>query len=212
MRHLASASTALVLFWTGCATCPRYVHESGGKISVSAIKVPELRADIGSVEIQKGTNPAVTDELMRLDAVQYYYCQHIQKVSTPSKREQLRLKLIATLECLQKTTRAAEQGASAPLPDCSMDTTDDWRSAVQWCWADRETPIGCEDEYRGVLPECLRGGGRSCLMKKAIDLAKQKECEKAFNLVGICQCHNVEKGRLIAAAGREAVCSYLQGL
>lgn len=68
----------------------------------------------------------------------------------------------------------------------------------------------CPLEY-AAYPECLLpGSGRACLMQKAIASAKENDCSNAFRLSLITQCHNPEAQKSIAAAGAEAVCSYLR--
>jgi hypothetical protein len=53
------------------------------------------------------------------------------------------------------------------------------------------------------------GGRRACLMVRAVAAAKAGDCDKAFKLTLICQCHDGTAQEHLKAAGPRAVCGYL---
>jgi hypothetical protein len=65
-------------------------------------------------------------------------------------------------------------------------------------------------KYAATYPECWVSGGRSCMMKKAIQSAKDNDCSNALRVSQITQCHNVTARELIRDAGQDAVCQYLK--
>ncbi len=69
--------------------------------------------------------------------------------------------------------------------------------------------IHCQDQYTATYPECLKQGGRACLMVRAIAAAKAGDCDKAFKLTLICQCEDGTAQEHLKAAGPRAVCGYL---
>ncbi len=69
--------------------------------------------------------------------------------------------------------------------------------------------LDCPGQY-GAYPECIIGGGRACLMGKAIQSAKDGDCAKAFRLTLITQCHNGSAQAEIAGIGQQAVCDDLK--
>jgi hypothetical protein len=96
------------------------------------------------------------------------------------------------------------QGASNPL--------ERWQQDIEWCKrnSDGGGSVDCPDEYLSRYPMCLRdGAGRACLMGKAMDSAKAGDCDNAFRLALVCQCHNKVEQGLISNAGETAVCKYL---
>jgi hypothetical protein len=91
-----------------------------------------------------------------------------------------------------------------PLPPPAV------RANLDWSIGNTGAP-DCPLEY-AAYPECLLpgSGARSCLMQKAIASAKANDCSNAFRLSLITQCYNQEAQKGIAAAGPEAVCTYLR--
>jgi hypothetical protein len=190
--------------------CPRYVTTSGRKIIVNAIKAPGARTDIGSITFEQGQHPTISEDIVELDEIQFHICQQLRLISSPTERDRLRKQQIDILLCMQRLALSTKSGTTPNLSDCFQQPIDSWKASIDWCIADRETPVGCRDEYRNTYPNCLKHGRRSCLMRHAVSFAKQGRCEEAFALVGTCQCHNTDVLRAIIGAGREAVCSYLQ--
>jgi hypothetical protein len=88
----------------------------------------------------------------------------------------------------------------------------EWQQHVDWCIqnSDAGGSVDCPDKYTATYPECLVSGGRSCLMKKAIQSAKDGDYANAFRLAQICQCHNVNARDKIRDAGQKAVGDYLK--
>jgi len=89
----------------------------------------------------------------------------------------------------------------------------DFKGSLDWCIGNHTTDPGetnCEANYVATYPECLTGGGRACLMTKAIASAKANDCANAFRLSKICQCHNGAAATEIGNAGESAVCGYLK--
>lgn len=68
----------------------------------------------------------------------------------------------------------------------------------------------CPEQYQ--YPECLLpgAGNRSCLMRKAIQSAKDNDCQNAMRQSLITQCHNGAAQAILAQAGQPAVCDYLK--
>lgn len=88
-------------------------------------------------------------------------------------------------------------------------TKPDWQLGIDWAIGDSGPP-NCPELYLGTYPECLASGNRSCLMRKAIQSAKDGDCNNAFRLTLITQCHNPAAAQALAAAGSQAVCDYLK--
>lgn len=88
----------------------------------------------------------------------------------------------------------------------------EWQIHIDWCIhnSDAQGSVDCPDKYLSTYPECYAAGGRSCLMKKAIQSAKDNDFANAFRLAQICQCHNVNARDKIRAAGQDAVGAYLK--
>jgi hypothetical protein len=86
----------------------------------------------------------------------------------------------------------------------------EWQTHVDWCIrnSDAGGSVDCPEKY--PYPECIVSGGRSCLMKKAIQSAKDGDYANAFRLAQICQCHNVTARDQIRDAGQKAVGDYLK--
>jgi len=85
----------------------------------------------------------------------------------------------------------------------------DWMNDIDWSIGNTG-PVDCPEQYLATYPECIFGGGRACLMSKAIDSAKANNCSWAFRLTLITQCHNGTAQSRIANAGQDAVCNYLK--
>ena len=66
---------------------------------------------------------------------------------------------------------------------------------------------------RATIPRPIRnasrGGGRACLMVRAVAAAKAGDCDKALKLTLICQCHDGTAQEHLKAAGPRPVCGYL---
>ena len=60
----------------------------------------------------------------------------------------------------------------------------DWQKHIDWALANHTTDPGetnCPDQYAATEPKCITGGGRACLMVRAIDSAKANNCSCAFS-------------------------------
>jgi hypothetical protein len=87
-----------------------------------------------------------------------------------------------------------------------------WRANIDWCIGNSDAggSVDCPDKYV-TYPECIVSGGRSCLMKKAIQSAKDKDYANSFRLAQICQCHNVgARDGIIYCGGQQGVGDYLK--
>jgi hypothetical protein len=73
---------------------------------------------------------------------------------------------------------------------------------------------GCPSTYQAVrASDCLGAGNRSCLVRKATEAASRNDCDRAFQLVSVCQCgprREAERDAL-DKAGPAAVCRILKG-
>jgi hypothetical protein len=91
--------------------------------------------------------------------------------------------------------------------------TADWQKHLDWSIGNHTSDPGetnCIDQYVATEPACIVGGGRSCLMKRAIESAKANNYAYAFRLSLITQCHNGTAQSQIGAAGQQAVGDYLK--
>jgi hypothetical protein len=88
----------------------------------------------------------------------------------------------------------------------------DWQKHLDWSIQNPDAggSVDCPDKYAATYPECLFSGGRSCMMKKAIQSAKDNDCSNAHRVSQITQCHNVTARDQIRDAGQDAVCQYLK--
>jgi hypothetical protein len=90
----------------------------------------------------------------------------------------------------------------------------DWQLHIDWSAANNTNDPGetnCPQSYmEAEQPSCIIGGGRACLMAKAIEAAKAGRCEYAFHLTLITQCHNAGAQQALANAGQGQVCAYLK--
>ena len=89
----------------------------------------------------------------------------------------------------------------------------DWQKHIDWSIGNHTTDPGetnCPDQYAATEPNCILGGGRACLMARAIDSAKANNYAYAFRLTLITQCHNGGAQQAIGAAGQQAVGDYLK--
>jgi hypothetical protein len=89
----------------------------------------------------------------------------------------------------------------------------EWIKNVLWSIANYTTDPGetnCQADYLATEPQCLVGGGRWCLMQRAIDSAKHGNYNYAFRLTLITQCHNAHAQSTIAEAGQQAVGDFLR--
>ena len=99
------------------------------------------------------------------------------------------------------------------LPHAFGQDKPDWQHHIDWSIGNHTTDPGetnCVDQYAATEPACITGGGRSCLMARAIDSAKANNCSYALRLTLITQCHNGGAQQAIGAAGQGAVCNYLK--
>lgn len=88
----------------------------------------------------------------------------------------------------------------------------DWEKHCDACigyYTSNPAQLHCPGDYAATYPECLKEGGRACLMVRAIQAAKAGDCEKAFKLTVTCQCHDGTAQEHLKAAGPRAVCGYL---
>lgn len=87
-----------------------------------------------------------------------------------------------------------------------------WQTHLDWSIQNLDAggSVDCPDKYVEAYPECLVSGGRSCMMKKAIQSAKDNDCSNALRVSQITQCHNVTARDQIRDAGQNAVCRYLK--
>jgi hypothetical protein len=88
-----------------------------------------------------------------------------------------------------------------------------WQNHIDWSIGNHTTDPGetnCPDQYAATEPACILGGGRACLMARAIDSAKANNYAYAMRLTLITQCHNGGAQQEIAAAGQRAVGDYLK--
>ncbi len=87
-----------------------------------------------------------------------------------------------------------------------------WQQNLDWSISNSDAggSVNCSDQYLATYPECLMSGGRSCIMRKAIESARAGDCENALRVSLITQCHNPAVSHQIQAAGAEAVCTYLK--
>ncbi len=103
---------------------------------------------------------------------------------------------------------------SAPLSTfCQGQNQPDWQKHIDWSIGNHTTDPGetnCPDQYVATEPACVTGGGRACLMSRAIESAKANNCSYAMRLTLITQCHNGGAQQAIGGAGQQAVCSYLK--
>jgi hypothetical protein len=88
--------------------------------------------------------------------------------------------------------------------------SDSVKNHVNWAVGNTGAP-DCPHLYAATYPECLwNGRNRACLMEKAIASAKANDCENAFRLTLITQCHNGAAASEIASCGKQGVCEYLR--
>jgi len=81
----------------------------------------------------------------------------------------------------------------------------DWQKHCDAClgyYTSSPAEIHCQGDYAATYPECLAGGGRACLMVRAVAAAKATDCDKAFKLTLICQGHDGTAHEHLKAAGR----------
>lgn len=87
----------------------------------------------------------------------------------------------------------------------------DWRNDVNWSIGNETGPdrLDCPDQYVATEARCSAEGGRACLMKRAIESAKAKNCSYAMRLTLVTQCHNSGAQQRLGGAGEKTVCEYL---
>jgi len=112
------------------------------------------------------------------------------------------------------TSAMAQPIPSAPAPTNTAlagGQKPDWQNHIDWCTGNYTTAPGatnCVDQYTATEPKCISGGGRACLMERAIDSAKHNNCSYAFRLTLICQCQNGNAQQQLGEAGQQKVCDY----
>lgn len=102
---------------------------------------------------------------------------------------------------------------SSALPFAFGQQKPDWQNNIDWSIGNHTTDPGetnCVDQYLATEPACITGGGRSCLMQRAIESAKANNCSYALRLTLITQCHNGAAQQTIGGAGQDVVCQYLK--
>jgi hypothetical protein len=102
---------------------------------------------------------------------------------------------------------------AASTYEVSAQTKPRWQSHIDWSIGNHTSDPGetnCPDQYAATEPACIIGGGRACLMARAIDSAKANNYAYAFRLTLITQCHNGGAQQEIAAATQQAVGDYLK--
>jgi TPR repeat protein len=87
----------------------------------------------------------------------------------------------------------------------------EWQQDILWSVrnSDAGGSIDCPNEYVPVARECIVVGGRSCLMRKAIDAANVNHQAEAVRLSLITQCHNPAAADQIRNLGPQALTAYL---
>jgi len=87
-----------------------------------------------------------------------------------------------------------------------------WQQDIDWAITNSDSggSVNCPDKYLATYPECALRGGRSCLMSKAIALAKAGDCNSALSIALITQCHNNAARSGIDAAGQQDICAFLR--
>jgi hypothetical protein len=90
-------------------------------------------------------------------------------------------------------------------------SSEEWQQHILWSIrnADAGGSVDCPNAYIGVAPECLATGGRSCVMRKAIDAAERNKQAEAVRLSLITQCHNPQAADQIRSLGPQALTAYL---
>jgi hypothetical protein len=86
-----------------------------------------------------------------------------------------------------------------------------WKANIDWCIGNSDAggSVDCPQQY--VYPECIASGGRACLMRKAIQSAKDKDDANAYRQALVCQCHNSgAKDGFVYCAGQKAIADYLR--
>src|SRR5690349_4776071 len=86
-----------------------------------------------------------------------------------------------------------------------------WKGAIEWCIGNTDAggAVNCPQEY--IYPECIASGGRSCIMKKGIQSAKDNDDANAYRQALVCQCHNTgARDGIMYCAGQKAVADYLR--
>ncbi len=59
-----------------------------------------------------------------------------------------------------------------------------------------------------LAPQCLATDHRACLMREA-KKAAGSDCDRAFRLAMVCQCHNAGAMDGLRSAGADAVCKFI---
>jgi len=114
------------------------------------------------------------------------------------KPRRVRRRVATTLVFAQDSKKCAQLDAGSQ----------NWKGNIDWSIRDSGPP-NCPQDY--PYPECLVSGNRSCLMKKAIQSAKDNDYANAFRLAKVAQCHNQPaRDGYEYCAGQKAIGDYLR--
>jgi hypothetical protein len=86
-----------------------------------------------------------------------------------------------------------------------------WKNNIDWCIGNSDAggSVDCPQQY--IYPECIVAGGRSCIMRKGIQSAKDGDYANAFLQAKVCQCHNTNaRDGIMYCGGKQAVGDYLK--
>lgn len=86
----------------------------------------------------------------------------------------------------------------------------EWVGHLEWCRNNDTGSEPCDDRIAGHAPNCaLSGKHPKCLYDTAKDSAVHNNCDRAFEVVKLCQCHNEHAESTINDAGKQVICNYL---
>jgi TolA-binding protein len=106
--------------------------------------------------------------------------------------------------------RAQAQIALNKAQSQANQSSSTWQANVNWSLSDTGA-VDCPSSY-GRNEHCLDSGGRSCLMRLAIQAALHGDDSTALQLTLITQCHNPAAASTINDAGARAVGNYLRAI
>ncbi len=106
--------------------------------------------------------------------------------------------------------RARLQIALAKMQGQANQSSSVWQANIDWSLRDTG-PVDCARSY-AKYETCVESGGRSCLMRRAIEAALHEDDSTALQLTLITQCHNPDAARTIKQAGPSAVGDYLRSV
>ncbi|HYC61631.1 MAG TPA: hypothetical protein VEK79_18895 [Thermoanaerobaculia bacterium] len=106
--------------------------------------------------------------------------------------------------CPPEMVETPNFSASVPVP------TGEALQNIIWALADTGSP-DCTWRYETLAPECLSSGAyRRCAMEKAVREAKANNCERAYELAMLTQCHDAGAAQTLVATGAMPICNYLK--